>query len=263
LRWAERALLAVAACGVVGGATGSATQTGVIVCAGADRLLRIELSGKCPAGTTTYHLVVAAPNSVSDDDHTAIQDLKSRISALERELSTTRTNKAEVTAHVTAPFEVDDAQGKPIFVVGAGPRGFELRSAAGSPIIRAEEGEFGPVLRIKNETGASQAVMGISGTTPQVVLRTAGKRRAILYVANSGESQLQLLTESEIPVTALTTGVSGNGSLKLYSSGGDLNVGAGTTAEGVGVVQVGPFGACIGRMAPLVSDCIKGHKQAK
>jgi len=236
-------------------------QPGAVVCVGADHVLRVELSGRCPSGASRFNL---APSGSADgdagSDKALIRDLKTRLGALELEVEGMRSDHGRTANRVTAPFEVDDKDGKPILIVGLGARELEIRSPNGRPVLVAGmNNEGGTLLRTQDESGGSQVVLGVSPSkTPQVVVRRDGVRRGILYVSEDGLSQLQLMTKGEIPTVFLTQGEGGKGLFRLYNAGGDMRVEAGTTQNDKGTVRVGPFTACVGSGGILPASCLMG-----
>jgi hypothetical protein len=252
----------VAACVATVAAGPFRSQPGAVVCVGADRVLRVEPSGKCLPGATRFNLALVNGGGEANngDDKAAIRDLKSRIGALEQSVQQTSTDHGRVPSRVTAPFEVDDKDGKPILVVGLGARELEIRGPSGRQVfVAGMSNAGGTLLRAQDEAGGSQVVLGVSPSkTPQVVIRRDGVRRGVFYVTEDGLSQLLLMTKAEIPTVFLTQGPSGNGLLKLYNTGGDLRVQAGTTHDDRGSVQAGPFTACAVSGGLLPPSCLLG-----
>lgn len=237
-------------------------QPGAVVCVGADHVLRVDPSGKCPSGASRFNLVVGNGGDAGNgDDKAVMRELKSRVAALEQDVQSMRGDHGRAASRVAAPFEVDDKDGKPILVVGLGARELEIRAPSGRPVLVAGmNNDGGTLLRTQDESGGSQVVLGVSPSkTPQVVVRRDGVRRGILYVNEDGLSQLQLMTKGEIPTVFLTQGQTGNGLLRLSNAGGDMRVEAGTTRNDRGTVQVGPFTACVGSGGLLPPSCLMGN----
>ena len=244
-------------------------QGRVVVCAGSDRVLRIEPTGRCPAGTTAYTVGVAvgpgtAPDKAADDAGPQIRDLKDRVASLEHELDALRADRGRVGTRVVAPFEVDDAQGKAIFAVGAKPRGFELRSASGIALAAGlADPERGAYFTMQDEKQSNRVAIGVSpNSTPQVALRQAGQRRVLLSISDMGEPSLQLRTPNDVPTVILKLGPTGNGLLQLADGAGDTKVEAGTTKSGTGIVRVYPS-TCPAGGGLFAPTCIQGQRMGK
>lgn len=238
-------------------------QPGAVICVGGDHVLRVELSGKCPSGSSRFSMAALNPSAdavEAANDRALILELKSRVAALEQDALEKRNDHGHAANRITAPFEVDDKDGKPILVVGLGARELEIRAPSGRPVLVAGmNNDGGTLIRTQDESGGSQVVLGVSPSkTPQVVVRRDGARRGILYVSEDGLSQLQLMTKTEVPTVFLTQGQTGNGLFRLYNAGGDMRVEAGTTRNDRGTVQVGPFTACAGSGGLLPPSCLMG-----
>jgi hypothetical protein len=234
------------------------------VCVGADRVLRRAIDEKCPAGQTLYRLAQAGGSlePAGDEQQTAqtqrppaellrrIEALTQRVAALEAAGAQTsrnntgggRTTGGGIARRVTAPFEVVDNAGRPIFRVLANPRSFALYMPSGEIVVTGSALSGGGFVKALAVDQGLQTVMGVNGGFAGFVAREKETARATLSIHDLGKASVEIANDDGKVVANLLHGASGGGQLLLGDPTGAAMVEAGTTVDGVGVVRAYPLG---------------------
>lgn len=159
---------------------------------------------------------------------------------------------------VSAPFEVLDPSGKAIFRVTANTADKERTDSA--PILIAKMPNSGNYwLRLRSAAGAEALDLGMTPAGEGFMLAydpTRGKARSLF-----GWRGVNVFDAAGTEAATLVTGDGGGGQV-ILSNDGKLMMEAGSTAEGRGVVRVGPFFTCTGTRLPNgmgAPDCIMGR----
>ncbi len=223
--------------------------SGVHVCVGTDRVLRLAGAEDCPAGQAAY-LTEAGGDQ--------------RVEHLEATLTDQDRIPEQRFHRFVVPFEVDDSAGNSIFKVKADPRGFvvQLPSGAVEAVATAlPTGGFFKVLGPDQDLDL-QGVLGVNGKQVLVTVRQGRTPRATLSFDADGKPRIQIQNPSGVGIGVLTQGARGDGLLQLLSFAGRPTVEAGTAASGEGQVQTGPAFGCSGASGMLglkLPNCIKGN----
>jgi hypothetical protein len=229
-------------------------REGVHVCVGADRVLRHQAAGKCPAGTTEFYLAEAEgkiegePTSAEPGAKGEVAELRRQVAALRRQLADLQRSLAAPTdpigARVVAPFVVVDLAGKPILSVRANPRSMMMSTATGDSVIFVSALETGGFFKARSKNASREAVVGVVGQYGAVEIRDGqGSKRAVLALQDDNQPILGLRNDKNVSAAALRVGGSGAGMLQLGDAAGNTTVDAGTTAQGVGLVRAYPVGS--------------------
>lgn len=269
----ERPLLAGALGLSTFAASGVAVQQprGVHVCIAADRTLRYEPSAQCTAGQASYQLVdvrdlaglQSAPPTRSESDQ--LKELQARLDAAQRRLASLEAFVADVNTrggahHITAPFEVDDEKGKPIFTVNSDVRGFKLHAPNGQAVAAGTVFGDGAFFKVYNIPGTREAVMGATGSVSLLDVRQGRDKSGVkLAVAEDNAPTMLIFNQNNVSVAAVTRGPGGAGRLQLTNPAGIPTVDAGTLKSGAGQVDVGPGSSCPVAGGLRVPTCIRGH----
>ena len=142
----------------------SAQQTAPLhVCIGVDRVLRSQTGMACGAGQSAYWLFDVGEDKSAPPTAADLADLKRKLASLTQEVSRLEGRVGSTVPHtigapftvidkndnklldvrddgsvvVTAPFDVNDQNGKGIFGVKLDPRGMRIMDAAGNPVAVA------------------------------------------------------------------------------------------------------------------------------
>jgi hypothetical protein len=246
---------------------------GVHVCVGADRVLRFEATENCPAGQSGYRLMEAgsvisvppAGNPGGQATPSSLAELNARLDGIQQRLANFQAaiadqnrNIADKFRRVVAPFQVDDSAGKPIFLVKANPRGFQLLLPSGEPEAVGSALPGGGFFKVLSPSQDLQAVIGIDGKTALVTVRQGTTPRGMLSMGADGKPRLQINNPTGEAIAVLTQGSRGDGMLQLLNVAGLPRIEAGTDQTGVGLIRAGPQSACVGGGLAAPS-CIKGH----
>lgn len=130
------------------------------VCAAPGNVLRtIDLNASCPSPSQSMFFRKAgrppaqpAPTAAATDAR--IRSLQQRIAILEQQATRTR-----LATRVTAPLEVIDRNGRPVFSVGE-DRVVRLYNTAGKDVVRLEAGDSGGYLLASNNAGTLSTAIG-------------------------------------------------------------------------------------------------------
>lgn len=269
-RWGVAAAFALAA------HLGMQSRDGVHVCVGADRVLRHDTSGKCPAGAKEFYLaeeegkIDGEPTSTEAEAKGEVAELRRQVAALTQQLTNLQRSEAahsdafnqrigaleqgaaksppskgaSVGTRVVAPFVVVDPAGKPILSVRANPRNMIMSSTAGDSVVFIAALETGGFFKARTKNGSREAVVGVTGQYGAVEIRGGeGSKRAVLALQDDNRPILGLRNDNDISVAAITVGASGGGMIQLGDAAGNTTVDAGTTAQGVGLVRAYPVGS--------------------
>ena len=262
-------LLATIAAGLAtGGRTlGAQASKGVHVCLGVDNVLRFTSGDRCPQGQRMVRLAEVEdevgvtkdrddpPNAVVADLKTKVDFLTRRVSNLEEELRKREDNPAS--SRVSAPFEVVDKAGNPIFVVTDEQYGTVKRK--GRLHIGRATGGNNYSLLVHNGGGSVVVAVGEGQESAAGSMQFAdgkGTVRARLGAVVG----LTLFNSSGSGVATITAGQQGAGQFWLYDADGTAMVKAGTTTPGVGLIQAGPGVKCVPTGSLRVPDCILGRR---
>jgi len=258
---------------LVGLRTPAAAQSKVHVCVGADQVLRFAV-GACPAGQASYNLLEGAvpgggpqppgPDQTLlnqlNDAKKSIDFLRDRVSHLENELAKQKDMKDMQDEHVlTAPLQVVDKAGKPIFTVTDAAYGQATHGRV--HIGRGSAGNYG--IWVTNAGDGVVAAIGEAkvGGGAINVYDPGGTLRAEL----SGDGfQLKNPAGTDVVSLALQSGSTKGlitliGLLQIVNETGVQMVAAGTDPKGAGVVRVGPRSSCVPMGMLRLPDCIMGH----
>ena len=269
---------------------------GVHVCLGTDNVLRFTPGERCPGGQRMFRLaevedevglakerdeptsaVVADLKSRIDfvsrrvaslekDSPDVVGDLKGRVDLLTRRIANLEAETAKnetakrdpASARVTAPFEVVDRAGNPIFVVADAPHATVARR--GRFQIARAVGDDNFTMLVHNSARKSVVGLGeVSDGGAMYIADAAGATK----IFGSASSGLKLYGKPDVPTAQLIVGPSGAGQLILADEGGRRMVEAGTVPGdgGMGIVRVGPGFKCIPLASFRVGDCIRGRPE--
>jgi hypothetical protein len=266
---------------------GAQASKGVRVCLGTDNLLRFTSGDRCPQGQRMFRLAEVEdevgitkeredpPNTVVADLKTKIDFLSKRVANLEKDspdvvgdlkskvdLLTKRVTNLEndgtkrdpdprAARQVTAPFEVVDGSGNPIFVVADAPHA-SVAQKGRLQIARTVGGGFSMLAR----NAAGRSVLGFGDTGDGGMLYVADAA-GVTRVLGSTEG-VKVYNKSDAAVVHLLSSAGGNGQLWLFDAGGRTMVTAGTDGS-VGVVRAGPNMKCAPEAGLRVGDCLRGR----
>jgi hypothetical protein len=262
---------------------------GVHVCVGADRVLRLERSARCAAGSTEYYLAEVEPElaDAPGDEKAGTADLaalQQRVATLSERLAVANQQAAalsqrmaaleaapkppapagkggQAASRVVAPFEVVDQAGKAIFAVRPEPRGLVLLDSQGRQVVLASALAEGGFFKARSGDGSLETVMGVNNKYAGFVLRgTGGKSRGSFAITEDGKPILNMTNDNFVTVVALTQGSTGGGYLALGNAEGASTVEAGTTPEGVGLVRAMPNGNPGAGLVGMPGTFILGRK---
>jgi len=288
---------AIAALALAGIASTAAGQQGIALCVGADRVVRVAQAGACAAGETR---LLVAPDQAADARvaqlSQQVQQLQQRVAQLERELAArSEADQAQIAElnqqvgqvrgqlaqtdqrianlerarpdqspgpanRVTAPFEVVDQEGNPIFRVREDPRGFALMVPSGEIVAVSSALPTGGFFKALSADQSRVVITAVNGDNAFVAVREGDEPRGTLTLLGDGKPYLVLTNDNGTEILALTQGESGGGYIQLTDASGTPTLEAGTTAAGVGVVRAGPTYNCSGKMGLIAPDCIVGRK---
>ena len=264
---------------------------GVHVCLGTDNVLRFTPGERCPGGQRMFRLaevedevglakerdeptsaVVADLKSKIDflsrrvvnlerDSPDVVGDLKGKVDLLTRRVANLEGETAKrdpASARVTAPFEVVDRAGNPIFVVADAPHGDVARR--GRFQIARAVGDNNFTMLVHNS--ARKSVLGLGEVSDGGAMYIADATGAT-KIFGSASGGLRLYGKPDVPSVQLTTGPAGAGQLILSDEGGRRMVEAGTVPGdgGMGIVRVGPGFKCVPMASFRVGDCIRGRPE--
>jgi hypothetical protein len=263
-----RLLFGVLACMACTSPLVAAEQEGVHVCIGADHVVRHALRAPCGSGETSYLLAEEKGDIQSPDEEKGadkemreleqqVKALTARISELERVNHNLAKSSEAANHRVSAPFEVLDEAGNAILRVTSNDLREESPKDANILIGRAPGGNYW--MRMRSEDGAEALDLAMTKAGQGFVQAydpTAGKARSLF-----GWRGVSLFWSDDKESAALQIGDGGGGKLALAKAG-MLMMEAGSTAEGRGVVRVGPNFTCTGtRLASGMGapDCIMGR----
>ncbi len=253
--WLPIAAVAAAVAGSLA-ATREPVQGDFVVCVGADRVLRLEPTGKCPANQTSYRIIDLAGSGPAPGGVSSLEKRLASLEAFVRDVGQKTGNGRKI----TAPFEVTDGNGKTIFAVTTEPRGFQLFLANGQPVavVAARAEGDGAYFKAFNPEKTRTIAVGVVENMAEVTLRDGSALRGLFFIDDGGKPMLQLSSRTT-PVATLHEGSGGAGHLQLLSPAGTPTVEAGTIASGVGLVRAGPRFTCTGKGGLAAPDCIMGH----
>jgi hypothetical protein len=266
-----------------------AQQPQLHLCAGSDRVVRVEPSGRCPAGQTAYTVAAAVPGAPDQQAQLAdisrrlaaleqaggaananasapaqVSDLAARLRAVEQQLSRPQPSPASggVGNTVRAPFTVVDADGKPIFRVNNTTRSFNLLDQAGHVVALGSAIEGGGFFKVLTPSSSRVGVLGAVGDESVLQLRDgaeAADNRLSLVMAKDGKPVVLILNDDHTGVVALSQGTSGGGLIQVDNAAGDVRLEQGVLPDDVGAIHAGPQFNCAPKTF-TVPDCIAGHK---
>jgi hypothetical protein len=263
-----RLLFGVLACMACTGLLVAADQEGVHVCIGADHVVRHAPRAPCGSGETSYLLAEEKGEILPPDEEKGadkeMRELKQQVKALTERISELEHagrdgagGSKQVTSRVSAPFEVLDPSGNAIFRVTANIATDEPTRSAQVLIGKTPSGNYW--LRMRTAAGAEALDLGMNAKGQGYMLAydpTAGKARSLF-----GWKGVTLFAADGNDAASMVTGDGGGGMLVL-SKAGQMMMEAGSTAEGRGVVRVGPQFTCTGTRLPNgmgAPDCIMGR----
>jgi hypothetical protein len=245
----------VMAVGLVSGAamaSGLGAKPSLHVCVGGDRVLRHQVSGACPSGTTGYELALEAdelelpPSDEGKASEQRLEELRVKLDMLSSKLMEVQkelANAAKVKAggKVMAPFEVVDEAGRMIFRVRQDPRGFEMAVASGQSVAWGSALETGGVFKTRSSASFPEVVMGSSGSFGGFAIRDAEQRARVSLSLTDWKPSLELSNENHVGIVSVGQGSSGGGHVQLGDASGTAMVQAGITSGNCGKVETYPF----------------------
>lgn len=243
-------------------------KDGVHVCIGADRIVQHAPGAACGSGQVGYLLAEEEGDIQSREEEkqadkemreltAKVKALTERIAQLERSGHDSAGGSKAVGNKVSAPFEVLDEGGNAILRVTTNDLRNEAPKDANIVIGRAPGGNYW--IRMRSENGAEALDLAMTKAGQGFVQAydpTQGATRSLF-----GWKGVSLFWSDDKESAALQIGDGGGGMLAL-AKGGMLMMEAGSTAEGRGVVRVGPNFTCTGtRLASGMGapDCIMGR----
>lgn len=238
---------------------------GVHVCIAADRVVRYAPGAACGSGEVGYVLAedegdIQSPEEEKPADKQLrelvdkVKTLTERIAELERDSAS---GNQTVTSRVSAPFEVLDPSGNAIFRVTAKSAADEPARGAQILIGKTPSGNYS--VRMRSAAGGEALDLGMNAQGQGYMLAydpTLGKARSLF-----GWKGVNVFAADGRESASMTTG-DGGGGMVILSKDGNNVMEAGSTAEGRGVVRVGPLFSCTGTRLPNgmgAPDCIMGR----
>ena len=224
---------------------------GVHVCLGTDNVLRFTPGERCPGGQRMFRLAevedeVGLAKERDEPTSAVVADLKSKIDFLSRrvvnlerdspdvvgdlkgkvDLVTRRVTNLEnetakrdpASARVTAPFEVVDKAGNPIFVVADASHGSVARR--GRFQIARAVGDNNFTMLVHNS--ARKSVLGLGEVSDGGAMYIADATGAT-KIFGSASSGLKLYGKPDVPTAQLIFGPAGAGQLILADEGGQTD----------------------------------------
>jgi hypothetical protein len=220
---------------------------GVIhVCVASDGALRVTPPGTpCPAGQRGMFFKkvgsMGTPQAVSSgssptSSDARIRSLEQRVAALEGQAARTG-----LTRRVTAPLEIVDRNGRPVFSVGE-DRVARLYNMNGKNVVRLNAGDTGGSVITNNAEGSVIAAMGATNTEANVKIQeTAGSIvRAELGsgTTTNGTYRLAFSTKDGKSVAKIGQNEQGGGSAWVADANGIVRAVMSTTKDKKGYVSV-------------------------
>jgi hypothetical protein len=192
-----------------------------------------------------------------------IDVLRDRVSNLEGELGNRATDRLNDEHVVSAPFQVVDGSGKPIFTVTAGA------AAQATGRVRIGHGS-GDNYGVYVATGAGTTVAVLSETKDGAGSVSAYDKEGHRHLQVNGGGSFSLFSPSG--KEAVSIGLNAAfpergvlqlaGLLQIFDDAGETMVEAGTSFnKKVGVVKVGPEAKCVPLGTLRVPDCIMGRRE--
>jgi hypothetical protein len=150
---------------------------------------------------------------------------------------------------MTAPFQVLDANNKPIFEVLSSPRTFVVYNSNGGYALSGTALDKDAFFKVAPPDASVNVVLAVQGSSPQLRLRSGGAERdRLLFEVAPGGTPIMIMYGSNKgqDIMQFREGPRGEGLLELNNSSGDLKVLADVTDEGYGKVEALPLGNPLG-----------------
>jgi hypothetical protein len=148
---------------------------------------------------------------------------------------------------VTAPFEVLDQFGKPIFAVKSDPRGFELFRINGAFAAGGVALDKSAFFKAAPDDQSANVALGLQGSNPVMTFRGPGQNDMLRFSTTGGVGRMVMMGEgAKSDILQFLTGPGGEGVMELNSASGQLAVIASPSQGGFGRVEALPLGNPIG-----------------